>query len=333
MQSILQNKSSKFTSLYTGDSTAFKFYSESIDLRIKAEWKSAGDKLVKSAEKYATLKMFLEAATIYCEAAECYSKVDKSEAQFAYSMAVKVYCDLNRYENAGRIERKIAEIHNRLKHYDDAALHYRKAANFLMSEQEQSDFCLERSAEALILSNECNQPHLMYENIALSCNNTNLRLFQANDKLLMAILCLFGVPVILKQPVDKGLVKSPNKKGIKTNKPEIQAMLSIQYHTKYDDIRDKISEYETFTTTWKCSKERLLAHNLLSLRQENKYDEFIDHVYHWNNVRPWNDVALRLLKVPIKEMQDRIEQQEAAKTAAAEAVKKAAALAEEGSDT
>lgn len=329
MQAILQKKSSKFTALFTGDSTAFNYYLESVDLRVKGQWKNGGDKLIRCAEQYSTLRMFLEAAAVYCEAGDCYLKVDKDEAQKAWAQAVKIFCDLNHYDISGRLEKRMADMHFGFKHYEDAALHYRKAANFLLNEPDQSDACLERSAEALIWNGDCEQSHLIYENIGISCAKTNLRSFQANRMLMMAILCLFGTEIIVTMPSDadhhhhkKKHKDEPERERV-YSKPDHLVVLQHRYQVKYDEIKQKIAEYDTFTATWSICKERRFVSNLLAFRMEENFNQLVDHIYYWNNIRPLSAVALKLLKIPTDEAKEMTEKRQAIAKAEAEAAAKA----------
>lgn len=368
MQAILQKKSSQHAALFTGDSAAYKLYLDSLELRINGEWKNAGDKLVRCAEKYSALRMYLECACVYCEAAECYLKVDKNEAQCNWASAVKVFCDLNRFDAAGRIEKRIAEIHFRFQHWEDAALHYRKAANFMLSEPELSDYCFEQSADALIRNNDSNQSHLIYENIALSCASTNLRFFEADSKLFMAILCLIGIPVL--PPVEEKTKSSRRRTNKHSNaapgseaegsrpttpstphdpssslhgaasahqaepshdyasvhsKVDAQAALNHQFRVKYDEIIQKLTDYDSFTTTWRTSKYKLFLQNIIRYRLEEDYHHLMDHLYFWNNIRPLNDLAMKLLKVMADETKQLLERSELAAKLAAEAEAKAKA--------
>eukprot|EP01039_Chlorochromonas_danica_P003812 gene3812-4162_t len=359
MQAILRKKSSQYTANYTGDSIAYQYYQDSIKLRIQGEWKSAADSLTKCAEKYTNLHLFLEAAAVYTEAAETYLKVDLHEAQVAYGQAVKIFCDLNVFEAAGRIAKKIADLHYRFKNWDDAALYYRKAANFLLGEPDLADCCLEKAAIALVFANESNQSHLIYENIALSCLTTNLRRFQADEYLLMAILSLMGVEIEVKiQDEKKGRHHRPNTAtapmepppagdvnnnltrvntattdpphtagdttrpksvaGHETisSKPDLQVALDFQYRSKYDEITQKIKEYDSLTTTWRCSKEKLFILNVMKFRLEEKYDNLVDHIYFWNDVRPLSQAGLKLLKVAVDEVKSSLERKEAKAKAA-----------------
>lgn len=87
--------------LFVNDALSFKLYRESIALKIKGKWREAGDKIVKCAEMHINLKMFIEAATLYTEAAECFIKIDKGEALNTYRLSIKVYCDIGRFDIAG----------------------------------------------------------------------------------------------------------------------------------------------------------------------------------------------------------------------------------------
>ena len=91
---------------HNNDSLAHKIYQDSIKLRIRGLWRDAGDRLVKCAEVYLRTKMLIEAATIYTEAAESYMKIDKGEAMRAYQLAIKLYCDVGRFDIGGKLERK-----------------------------------------------------------------------------------------------------------------------------------------------------------------------------------------------------------------------------------
>jgi tetratricopeptide (TPR) repeat protein len=198
---LLQKKKDALTALYTGDSVAFRYYLESIELRIKGLWREAGDKLVKSADTYNTLKMSVEAATIYYESGECFIKVDKTEAINCFRKAAKVYCDIGRFDIAGRIERRIGIMHYRIFHWEDALYHFKKAADFFSGDRDidQSDRCYEITAECSIQIGKYDEARSIYETIARSCVTTNLRRFVSCRFLLKAIICLFGKEIYIDE--------------------------------------------------------------------------------------------------------------------------------------
>lgn len=104
------SKKKSIHSLFTNDALATRLYKESVDLRIKGKWRDAGDKVVKCAEMHTVLRMSLEAATLYTEAAECYLKIDKGEALNTYRLSIKLYCDLGRFDIAGKHRKRFQYI-------------------------------------------------------------------------------------------------------------------------------------------------------------------------------------------------------------------------------
>ena len=145
-------KKNKLSAAFTNEVVASKLYHESVELRIRGAWRDAGDKIMKCADVYLFIKMLLEAACLYTEAAECYMHIDKGEALNAYKKSIKVYCDVGRFDIGGKLEQRLGYLNLHAQHWEDAAMHFRKAANFLSGDKllDQSDHCLEKCAECLI---------------------------------------------------------------------------------------------------------------------------------------------------------------------------------------
>lgn len=76
--------------------------------------------LVNAAELYEKLKVKPVAACLYIEAAQTISHIDKADAIKAYRKACALYCDISRFDIAGRIERKIGDICYNSKHWEEA---------------------------------------------------------------------------------------------------------------------------------------------------------------------------------------------------------------------
>ena len=88
----------KVAAIFNQDSLAIKLYRQSLLLRVKSKWRESGDTLIKCAEVYIKMKMLVEAATLYTEAAETYMKVDEDEAIEAYKRSIKLYSDVGRFD-------------------------------------------------------------------------------------------------------------------------------------------------------------------------------------------------------------------------------------------
>jgi tetratricopeptide (TPR) repeat protein len=237
---LLQKKKEALTALYTGDSVAFRYYLDSIELRVKGLRREAGDKLVKSADTYSSLKMSVEAATIYYESGECFIKVDKTEAINCFRKAAKVYCDIGRFDIAGCIERRIAIMHYRIFHWEDALYHFKKAADFFSGNRDidQSDRCYEICAECSIQIGKYDEARTIYETIARSCVTTNLRRFVSCRYLLKAIICLLGKELFIddvKPIIING--KSATAYQLNTNLQKELEKIKNQY-TKPGDVME-----------------------------------------------------------------------------------------------
>lgn len=192
-------KRTKLYLIFQAEFKAIKHFFESVTLAKQSKWRDSADKLVACATLFKGyyLQKPLEAACFYAEAADTYERVDKDEAMKTYEIAIKMYSDLGRFDCAGRLERIIAIIHYQSKHWEDAAMHYRKAADYLSGEREidQSDFCFEQAANCLWRVGENEEAKSLYETVAKSCTATNLRKFNSRSYLLKAIICMFGFPI------------------------------------------------------------------------------------------------------------------------------------------
>lgn len=319
MEKILQKKKSAMAAMYTTDSVAFKYYQDSIKLKIEGKWRDAGDKLIKCADLYLFLRLALEAATVYTEAAECFMKIDKSEALRAYALSVKTYCEVGKFTVAGQLERKIAMIHYRIQHFEDAASHFQKAANFLSGDKnmEQSELCQEKAAECYVHIGEYREAFRVYDSLANSCVSSNLRRFEARNFLMKAVICLFGEIIataeVEKRPGSPNRPSSPshgelpapsnNKNDGPLVTPLSLEQLQLRYLNKYSDIENKIMEYNSIDYLWKSSRHQKLLKNILKYRRERDLHSFVDHLFYWNSIEQWDEECLILWQNTVAEMQ------------------------------
>ena len=109
--------------------------------------------------------------------------------------AISIYCDAGKLEISARMERKVADLHFESKHWEEAAFHHWKAANFLSGEQllDQSDNCLSRASLCYQELHLLDKTREVEEMIAYGCVQSNpFRRFNARDHLFTAALTLFG---------------------------------------------------------------------------------------------------------------------------------------------
>lgn len=291
-EEILRSKV-KTAAFLKWDDAAMYFYKSSISYRICGKWREGAEVLKRCAEMHEQLKLYLEAATLYTEVAEIFMKVDKGEAVATTRKAISIYCDAGRFDIAGRMERKIADMHFMNKHWEEAAFHYKKCANFLSGEQllDQSDACLEAAAVAMMELKELDEARNLWELIASGCVQSNLRRFQARDALFMGVLCMVGIPW-----------RYPYHELDGTEENTVEAIVDRVGQAKYSEIEAMIIEYEKIDYLWRCAKEIAFFKNIIKYRLAFEIHDLVDHMYFWNNVRPLTRFQLQFLKVMIEEV-------------------------------
>jgi alpha-soluble NSF attachment protein len=270
------------------EDAAHYFYASHLSFRACSRWRHAGDSLVQMAKVLLIMKDQIEAATIYTAASEIYMRIDKAEGLRSLRSAITIYCDLGRFDIAGRLERRIADLHYMNQHFEEAAAHFEKAANFVAGEQmfEQSDICLERAATCFVEVKEYVEAQRLYELIAKSVSQTNLRKFNARDYLFRAALCSLAIH-IKPQHLKNGNIDIDNP---------------VDCAQKYEKFIQKVYFYESIDCFFGGSTEQRFLLNIQRFREQYDLDGLADHIYWWNNVRPLDRWCLLMLKVVVDEV-------------------------------
>ena len=256
------------------ETSAFQFYQAALSFRACAVWRDAGYCLVRCAGLHQyRLRNLFEAALLYSEAAEVYEKIDKGESMKYFKQAISLYCDLGRFDIAGKIQKKLAISQLRLKHYEEAAEGFRKASDFLSNLPEQSNVCLEKAAECLIELNEYQTASDLYTIIAESYAQSNLQYFNCRDKLFRGVMCLFGEPMVPDYDDDDSSTFTPAAGSVDDGSEE-----------KYANIKAVVASYEKIDVLWRCSKEVRFINNIIDCRLEYDQNEFADNLYYYHNM-------------------------------------------------
>lgn len=283
-------KKYKVGSFLRYDETANYYFQSSISFKACGKWREAGDSLVQCAKMHIITGLTLEAATLFSLASDVYLKVDKTEAIKATRSSISLYCEIGKFDIAGRLERNVANTHFINKHWEEAAIHFKKAANFLSGEQllDQSDVCLERAAQCFVELRDYEGARKLFELVAEGCVNSNLRRFNAREYLLKAALCMLSKAIPPK-------LLSNGKEDISEPKDG---------NEKYGEIIVQIDEYEKIDYMWRCSKEQLFLRNIIKARLAWDRHTFADHLYWWNNIHPLDRPAIELLENVLHELQE-----------------------------
>ena len=112
--------------------------------RICEKWQEACDAYSKAADIQLRLGCPEEAATFSAEAAEVIERVNPADGIVFYRNCIPLLCEVGRFGTAGRIQRKLAEMYESDRNFDDAIDQYRQASDYYLGDNEvaQSDFCL-----------------------------------------------------------------------------------------------------------------------------------------------------------------------------------------------
>lgn len=277
--------------------------------RQKSKWREAGDQQTYSAKLLKNyLKKPIFAAACYTDSGFDYLKVDKNEALNNFNEAIALYCDNGRFDVAARLERIIAEEHFRNKHWEEAALHFRKAANFLSGEQmfDQCDANLESAAYCFIEMGEYQKAATTFVLIADGCLQSNLRVFNSRDFLLRSTMCLIAIPIVVeklvRQTTAEQLQIMRGKYGAQARheerlraEQEAHDQMEKASLEKYESILQKIWDFQAKDSLWRCSKEALFLINIINYRLVWDRTGFANHIYYWNNVRPMDRQFVKCL--------------------------------------
>ena len=306
---VMRFKAAQFLRL---DIAAFYFYLSSVSFRCCSRWQDAGHSLIRCAEVHLKAKMSQEAAVLYTESSEILMKVDRQEAKRSAKKAVAIYCDMGRFDVAGRMERTMANNEFHMGHWEEAAQHYRKSANFLAGEMllDQSDSCINKAAECYINMHELDDAKRMFVMMAEGSKESNLRRFNARSKIFVALLCQMGIPmvcipVVLPPAVDYR--RKVRKRDKEEMEEETKKASLVEWHRvtdeKYDAILKQMKEYTEIDYMWQNAKEQLFLQHIIKARRAYDKHNLADYLYHWNMVRPLDRIQIRLIRVLVDEVQ------------------------------
>ncbi len=284
------------------DDAASMFYKGHVSYKASGRFREAADSLILCAKMYEHQKMFLEAGTLYTEASDLYNKVDKGECVRTLRKAISIYCDAGKFEISARMERKVADMHFESKHWEEAAFHYRKAANFLAGEQllDQSDLCLMKASTCFAELGELEKVKELEEMCAYGSVQSNLRRFNARGHIMSAVMTLLAKPINYQYGNVTEKILRHGMQDFKHVEPE--DVIKEATVGKYDVISIAINEYDNLDYMWKPCKEKQFLQNVVKFRLEWDLHNLVDHIYYWNNVRPLSRFHLRYLKCVVDEI-------------------------------
>lgn len=162
--------------------------------KISKNWQEAGDAFAKSADiAEKQLKEIHEATTDYVNAAKCFKNVSSELALKYYQLAVDLHMENNKFSQAARIWKELAELNEKEMNAEGAMNAYQKAADCFEAEDSKvnASSCLIKVADLAAEQQDYKKAIEIYENVSnASLENTAAR-WSVKDYLFKALLCQF----------------------------------------------------------------------------------------------------------------------------------------------
>lgn len=239
-----------------------------------SKWREAAESLLECARIHRKfLKEERESAIFLTEAANILLRVDKRDAIKQFKAAIKIYCDIGDFSKAGNLQFEVAELQYELKSTEEAAVAYRRAADFYSPNPDRSDYCLFQAAECYGQVKQFKIAADLYLLVAEGCTQSNLRKFNSRPMLLNHMLCNMAIMDEVSED------------------PESEPFI-----TRLDELVTLSKKLEDIDFSWRGSREQKFFSNIVSTIKSFSMHDFADHIYHWNLVKPFTSFQISVMK-------------------------------------
>lgn len=191
------NSGGFFKALFSKNSNrveeSIEYYTRAGNLfKMAKNWPQAGYAFSDAADLNFRNDNYVEAATNYIDAANCFKRCDSSKATEYYLKAIDIYCDKGKFVMAAKYHQVIAELLEGEYDIDEAILYYEKAADLYKQECNFSSAnkCLEKIAEYAALSADYHKAINIFQEIACFDLASSVLKYCAKHYLFRAAICL-----------------------------------------------------------------------------------------------------------------------------------------------
>jgi tetratricopeptide (TPR) repeat protein len=160
---------------------ASRLYESAADtFRTFGRWRAAGDAYSRAGEAEKKQSEVLVAGTYYIDSAECYERVDPTEAIRMYAKAVGLYATMGRFVSAASVQSRVAELYESDGANADAANAYQYAADYFLGDDlySQAVMTLYKSGVCLCRDAVYLSAHEKFERAAKFASDDNLIKFR-----------------------------------------------------------------------------------------------------------------------------------------------------------
>ena len=237
------------------------FYAKAAEcFRRSKLWEEAGDCYHRVAENQKNAGNKHASAMAYVDCAEMYVRIHPLESLVHYHAAISVFAEIGRFMQAAKYQEIVAQLEEEQGEDLKAVHSYQQAADYFIADGEHTvaDRCLEKVAHICAYKEHYDRAAETFEALGMRCLQYNLRKFNAKTLFLRAGICQLC-------------------------KKDFKAAQRIRR-------RHKDLDY-TFASMAECRFLEDIGNNM----KDGSFDDYMDHVYNFNNVNPLNVWELTML--------------------------------------
>lgn len=247
---------------------ACEFYDKAAaQYKLAKEWDKAGETYLKAAELQEKMKQEHDAVQRYTDAAKAFKNSSVKDAVKAYKIAVSLHQEANRFSQAAKIYKEIAEMEEKEGDFKGALKAYGDAADMFQAEDAKASMNQMnlKVAELSAKNMDYTRAIEVYEQVIASSLESTLLAHSCKDYMFKAGLCAF---VVSAKKEDMSFI---------TNKLE-----------KYEDMHPAFGNDRNCDLLRKCVKAF----------DDDDVDAFTDHVFKYDRISTLDNwVAAMLLEV------------------------------------
>lgn len=231
---------------------------------ICGKWSQASEAFAKAASLYRhELKDTLtEAASLYCEAAWCEEKVELGGGREFFQKAISIYIEDERYDQAARIRKWIAQNEETNENYSEEIVEYERTSQYYKAAKmnQQVLICEQKVAFLLASVGKYEEASHAYYEIGTKELKYNLLKYGARHSFFRSCLLLLA-----REECDMNQVKK--------------------------QIEDSMEIDSRFETTPECE----FITNIVMFAEMKESHDFADHLYDFSDLYPFEELDLLLL--------------------------------------
>jgi tetratricopeptide (TPR) repeat protein len=247
---------------------ASRLFEQAADtFRTYGRWRLAGEAYARAGDAEKKLGELLVAGTYYIDSAECYERVDMTEAVKLCQKAIGLYSTMGRFVSAAAVQSRVAQLFEADGAYASAAEGFQYASDYFLGDDlySQAVLSLYRAGTCLVEEGSSYaEAHEKFDRGARYAADDNLVKFKVPELMFDAALCLLA---------DGDLPKA----------------------------EDYVVECSRRDASFAVGRERRFLFDIIDCARASAIDDFIDHAWNFDYVDELDPFELKMLD-EIREM-------------------------------